>query len=172
MEEEKNEDNEYEMLVTRSGAYLRQSVDLQNETGKQRGKSSRKSPCILCKNHYSKANTWILDCNNCVDFIDFPCTPELPNGKLPTLQQTLADTLTCQDNDLGHKKKHTHNSSLDLMSHWIYCNIYTVSCVTVKKKLDERLVEYRALQKYDHKKRGHKYWERVETFNQDVQINY
>ena len=71
MEEEKNEDNEYEMLVTRSGAYLRQSVDLQNGTGKQRRKSSRKSPYILCKNHYSKGNTWILDCNNCVDCIDF-----------------------------------------------------------------------------------------------------
>ena len=31
--------------------------------------------------------------------------------------------------------------------------------------MDERLVEYRARQKYDHKKRGDKYWERVETFN-------
>ena len=132
MEEENSEDNEYEMLVTHSGAYLRKSVDLQNETGKQRRKSSRKSH-ILCKNHYSKANTWILDCSNCVDCIYFPCTPELPNGKLPTLKQTLAYTLTCQDNDLGHKKKLTHNSPLDLMLHWIYCNIYTVSYVTVKK---------------------------------------
>ena len=31
--------------------------------------------------------------------------------------------------------------------------------------MDERLVEYRALRNYDHKKRGDKYWERVETFN-------
>ena len=107
MEEENNEDNEYEMLLTRSGAYLTQSVDLQNESVKQRKKSSRESHYILCKNHYSKANTWILDCNDCVDCIDFPCTPELPNGKLPTLQQTLAYTLTCQHNDLGHKKTYT-----------------------------------------------------------------
>ena len=62
-------------------------------------------------------------------------------------------------------KKLTHNSSLDLMLHWIYCNIYIVRYVTVKNKLDERLVEYRAPRKYDHKKRGDKYWERVETFN-------
>ena len=45
------------MLVTRSGAYsIRQSVDLQNETGKQRWKSSRKSHYILCKNQ-TLANT-------------------------------------------------------------------------------------------------------------------
>lgn len=57
-----------------------------------------------------------------------------------------------RDNDPGHKESVIYLASMDLMLHWIYCNIYTVSYPTVKKKIEDYLQTYRTLWKYDHKK--------------------
>ena len=73
--------------------------------------------------------------------------------------------LTCQDNDTCQKKNVTRNSCLDVMLHWVYCNVYTVTYKTVKKKLEDHLQTYHTLRKYDHNKRKDKYWENVETFS-------
>ena len=163
---ESNEDKiEYEMMVTRSGLLYLNQVEEDPPTSKQNRKSSRRNHFILCKTHYSKANIWTSECNNCKDCVDFPVTHELPNGKLPTLQQTIAYFLTCQDNDMCHEKNVTRNSCLDVMLHWVYCNVYTVTYKTVKKKLEDHLQTYHTLRKYDHNKRKVKYWEKVETFS-------
>ena len=57
-----------------------------------------------------------------------------------------------------HTKNVTRNSCLDVMLHWVYCNVYTVTYKTFKKKLEDHLQTYRTLRKYDHNKH-------VETFS-------
>ena len=93
MEEENSENSEdkieYEMMVTRSGLLYLNQVEEDPPTSKQNRKSSRRNHVILCKTHYSKANIWTSECNNCKDCMDFPVTHELSNEKLPTLQQTI-----------------------------------------------------------------------------------
>ena len=113
MEEENSENSEdkieYEMMVTWSGLLYLNQVEEDPSTNKQNRKSSRRNHFILCKTHYSKGNIWTSECNNCKDCMDFPVTHELQNEKLPTLQQTIAYFLTCQENDMGHKKNLTSN---------------------------------------------------------------
>ena len=45
--------------------------------------------------------------------------------------------------DLGHKRSPLTNISLDLMLHWIYCNIYTQSY-----KTEEHYKEYKTMKDY------------------------
>ena len=120
-------------MVTRSGLLYLNQVEEDPPTSNQNRKSSRRNHFILFKTHYSKADIGTSECNK--DCIDFPVT----HGKLRTLQQTIAYFLTCQDNDMGHKKNLTRNSCLDVMLHWVYCNVYTVTYKTVKKKLWDHL---------------------------------
>ena len=63
-----------------------------------------------------------------------------------------------------HEKNVTRNSCLHVMLHWVYCNVYTVTYKTVKKKLEDHLQTYRTRRIYDHNKQKDKYWEIVETF--------
>ena len=50
--------------------------------------------------------------------------------------------------DLGYKTSPITNISLDLMLHWIYCNIYTQSYKTVRKKIEKLYKEYKAMKDY------------------------
>ena len=54
--------------------------------------------------------------------------------------------------DPGHKTSPLTNISLDLMLHLIYCNIYTQSYETVKKKIEELYKQYKAIKDYVKKR--------------------
>ena len=55
--------------------------------------------------------------------------------------------------DPGHKTSLLTDISLDLMLHWIYCNIYTQSYKTVRKKIEEIYKEYdKAIKDYAKKR--------------------
>ena len=60
---------------------------------------------------------------------------QLPNGKLPKDGNVLSVMLKSLREDPGHKTSRLTYMSLDLMLHWIYCNIYIQSHKTVKKRL-------------------------------------
>ena len=73
--EEENSENsedkiEYEMMVTLSGLLYLNQVEDNPATSKQNRKFSRRNHFILYKTHYSKANIWTSECNNCKDCID------------------------------------------------------------------------------------------------------
>ena len=50
------------------------------------------------------------------------------------------------------------------MLHWIYCNIYTQSYKTVRKKIEELYKEYKAIKDYAKKKRGETCWNQLDKF--------
>ena len=50
--------------------------------------------------------------------------------------------------DPGHKTSPLTNTSLDLMLHWIYFNIYIQSYKTVRKKNEELYKEYKLTKNY------------------------
>ena len=55
--------------------------------------------------------------------------------------------------DPGHKTSLLTDISLDLILHWIYCNIYTQSYKTVRKKIEEIYKEYdKAIKDYAKKR--------------------
>ena len=57
--------------------------------------------------------------------------------------------------------------SLDLMNHWIFCNVYTQTYTTAKKKIEDYLKEYNALKNYPKVKRKATHWTRVQSFVAD-----
>ena len=65
--------------------------------------------------------------------------------------------------DPGHKTSRLTYMSLDLMLHWIYCNIYIQSHKTVKKRL-KNFTRNINLQRLTLKKRGQACWNRLDKF--------
>ena len=166
MEEENSENSEdkfeYEMMVTRSGLLYLNQVEEDPPTSKQNRKSSRSMYVKLTipKLTYEHQNVTIA--RIAWTFL------VLMNYRMENYQhcsRQLLIFLTCQDNDMCHKKNVTRNSCLDVVLPWVYCNVYSAIYKTVKKKLEDHLQTYRTLRKYDHNKRKDKYWENVETFS-------
>ena len=118
-----NVDDEFPMLVTRSNQHKRISESYQSGVSesspsiKQRRKSSN---CYLrCKEHASSKSdkNWTITNDQCNQCIKLQSTTQLPNGRLPLLKQVLCFTLEADLNE----------SIMDLMLHWINCNVYTQS---------------------------------------------
>ena len=97
----------------------------------------------------------------------FEPSPQLPNGKLPLLSQVISFALHALQVDTGHRDTVHRNVTLDLMNHWIFCNVYTRTYTTVKKKIEDYLKEYNALKNYPKVKRKATHWTRVQSFVAD-----
>ena len=74
-------------------------------------------------------------------------------GKLPSGDQILSFLTSRIQTDLGHKDSVLHETTPELMLHWIYCNGYTQSYTTVRKKISDLHDEYVFLRNYPVKKR-------------------
>ena len=59
------------------------------------------------------------------------------------------------------------NIALDLMNHWIFCNVYTQTYKTVKKRIKGYVDEYHALKNYPKAKRKGAYLQRYNQFLSD-----
>ena len=73
---------------------------------------------------------------------------QLPNGRLPLLKQVLCFTLEADLNE----------SVMDLILHWINCNVYTQSRKIVTEKLKKYKQELSHLRRYPKAKQGDTYW--------------
>ena len=100
------------------------------------------------------------DCSDCLTIQVFEC---LPNGKLPNHSEVLDYFLYLQCS-YPRMRVDMQNLTHELMLHWIYCNVYTVSIKTVRKELDFLVQEYQYLKKYPIPNRGDSYWMRFNTF--------
>ena len=119
---------------------------------------------MKCEEHYNEDVNWNIVSSNCEHGIDFGMTINLTIKKLPTLGEVISYTLNMYQTDKGHKETILNNSTLDLMNHWIYCNVYTMTYTTIRKKIAGYLTEYHKVRDYDKKKRKTTYWERVQKF--------
>ena len=88
----------------------------------------------------------------------FHPTSKLPKGRLPLLRQVLSFTLECHD---------VNSAAMDIMLHWVTCNVYTQSRKTVTKKVDKHKTELFKLHDFPISKKGATYWQRLACFVQE-----
>ena len=105
---------------------------------------------LECKEHASSKSdkNWTITNDQCNQCIKFQSTTQLPNGRLPLLKQVLCFTLEADLN----------KSVMDLMLHWINCNVYTQSRKTVTEKLKKYKQELSDLRRYPKAKWSDTYW--------------
>ena len=148
--------DDFNSLITCCRTYLKKTDSENGNLNKiPRKKSFRNNIFLHCKRHSTEfQDKWHIDIENCEKSINLSSNSELPNGKLPKKGSVLSVMLKGLREDPGHKTSPLTNISLDLMLHWIYCNIYTQSYKTVRKKIEELHKEYKAIKDYAKKKRG------------------
>ena len=162
-DDQTNDTNEeYNLLVTRAKTYC-EPVPTSEDTlqyGPKR-KSTRKRHVIQCKLHHKQK--WNIECDNCSDCIK--CIENtLPNGRLPTLQVVLDYLFELRSNAQDRGASIEGQAALDIMNHWIYCNVYTISRKAVVNKITESLKTFTQLREYPKSKKKDTYWERYDVF--------
>ena len=138
------------LVITRCRTYLKKT-DFENGNSNKitRKKSCRNNIFLQCKKHSTEfQDKWHIDSENCEKCINLSINSELPNWKLPKEGNVLLVMLKSLREDPGHKTSPLTNMSLDLMLHWIYCNIYIQSYKTVRKKNEELYKEYKLTKNY------------------------
>ena len=82
-----------------------------------------------------ESKAWTSENEECDKCVILTNAESLPNGKLSSGGQILSFLTSRIQTDPGHKKDSVlHETTLHLMLHWIYCNVYTQSYTTVRKK--------------------------------------
>ena len=120
------------MVVTRCRTYLKKT-DFENGNLNKipRKKYCRNNIFLPCKNHSTEfQDKWQIDSENCEKCINLSINSGLPNWKLPKEGNVLLVMLKSLREDPGPPLT---NMSLDLMLHWIYCNIYIQIYKTEKR---------------------------------------
>ena len=88
----------------------------------------------------------------------FPSSSQLPLQRLPIAWEVLSYYLT-KKSEVGtaggmYRDDPLYQSATDVMMHWVFCNVYTISFETVKKHLKQLFDNYRSLKNYPKKKIG------------------
>ena len=138
------------LVITRCRIYLKKT-DFKNSNSNKitRKKSCRNNIFLQCKKHSTEfQDKWHIDSENCEKCINLSSNSELQNWKLPQEGNVLLVMLKSLREDPGHKTSPLTNMSLDLMLHWIYCNIYIQIYKTVRKKNEELYKEYKLTKNY------------------------
>ena len=154
--------SEYDALITRSKTHARLPDDKKKGQTKSR-KSERGKHIITCQEHI-KLQQVPLGCSDCVVFHK---NSLLPNGKLPTNGQVLAYYFTVNQENPSYSN--LENICLDIMLHWISCNVYTVTRKTVRRKLEEIVETYKDLKKVPKAKRGETFYLRLQNFKSNCE---
>ena len=152
-----DEINEYDALITRNSSHSRILDEEKQKTAVIR-KSERGKKFIPCNIHVNNKQVFM----SCSDCLIIPSEFTLPNGKLPSNGQVLAYYFAV--NQMNPAQSNFDNVCLDIMIHWISCNVYTVSRRTVRTKLDELVKKYRDLNKIQKVRRNDNYYTKLKNF--------
>ena len=173
MTEENSFQDDYDNLITRCGIYKKMNVEEKSSSKASRKKSNRNNIFLQCKKHSIEfQDKWHIESESCEKCINLSINAELPNGRLPKKGHILSLILQSLRDDPGHRTSPLTNISLDLMLHWIYCNIYTQSYKTVRKKIDELYKEYKAIKDYVKKREVKHTGIVVRNLSKNVKLSY
>ena len=141
---DENEDlAEYNLLITQSKAHFRMTAGSSEIESTPVRKSDRNEKYgFFCKTH--KNEKYVTSCSEC---LLFPLQDSLPNSRLPTTGQVFSYYLTVNNEHTG--KSNVTDVASDIILHWISCNIYTMTCRSVVKKLETIIGTYRNLKKHE-----------------------
>ena len=84
-----------------------------------------------------------------------------PNGRLPTLHGVMNYYFHLKSVDKGSVE---NNVTLDLINHWVNCNVYTQSRKTIQQRLMVILKKYKYLREYSKNKKKDTYWNEYQKF--------
>lgn len=154
IEEERTvlENEEYDLLITRSGIHRRNANEnhAADEKAKIKKSTNHLLKFLLCSEH----KTLDKSCSNC---LVFPIQESLPNGKLPTTKQVIGYLFHINNSNNGKQHNNIPGVALDIMLHWITCNVYTIAFPNVKHYIKKVLDTYTSLKKVPKIKRGETY---------------
>ena len=158
-------DKDLELLVTRAGEYSKESNSVSTPTQPKPKNSARNSAFLKCEEH-DTSKTWTdinSSCSKCIIY-SLGCD-NLPNGILPRGKDVLSYLLTLKRMNSGKSWINSeHNCAMDLVLHWIYCNVYTISVAATKSRIIEMFKLYEGLKKQPKSKRGPTHWGRLAKF--------
>ena len=84
-----------------------------------------------------------------------------PNGRLPTLHGVMNYYFYLKSVNKGSVE---NNVTLDLINHWVNCNVYTQSRKTIPQRLMVILKKYKYFREYPKNKKKVKYWNEYQKF--------
>lgn len=156
---------EMETLVTRASIYSRELGMSSSTSNQMISKSSiRNSAFLKCKEHMQSKNWTDINsaCSNCLKY-SVNCE-HLSNGILPRGKDVLSYLLSLKCSNSGKSVNSIHDCAMDLVLHWIYCNIYPISIAAVKKRIIVMFEKYNKLKRYPQKKKGHTFMKNLDEF--------
>ena len=148
---------EYNTLCTRSNVYtsiLEQINDnASNKTPHTAKKDSRHKHHLKCKEHYLSGPNWVKENDGCANCILFSPSP-LPNRRLPTIKQVLCYYFYLCLIPTYHHHSPDRDSAIDVMNHWIMCNVYTIALSNIVIRVKTLLSTYKHLKEYPKQKKA------------------
>jgi hypothetical protein len=156
---------EFNMLSTRAITYKIKVVQCPatESVSNSAKKATRFQYFLACINHHDKGKTWTTANDKYPECMVFEPSP-LPNGKLPTLHSIICYRFYLRSSiDCDHKPV-DHYLTLDVMNHWIKCNVYTKTRKRVQEQLQEHFAKFKYLRDYPKKKKKATYWNKYNIF--------
>ena len=159
---------EMEVLVTRASQYCRPTETCSTPYQGKNKSSIRNSAYLKCKEHdYNSSKNWTEVNTACSSCLKYSTSSEgLCNGVLPRGKDVLSYVLSLKRMNSGKKINNEHECAMDLVLHWIYCNVYPISIAATKKRIYAMVGIYENLKKHPQKKKGDTYWTKLHNFIQ------
>ena len=91
-------------------------------------------------------DTWTKQNSECEHCMLFPSSSQLPLQRLPTAREVLSYYLT-KKSEVGttggmYKDDPLYQTAMDIMMHWVFCSVYTITACTIKKHLKQLFDNY------------------------------
>ena len=157
------EKQEQHILITRASVFLR-PIEEKNYSAAPKS-CWRNINYIKCKNHcMDGVDTWTKQNSECEHCMLFPLS-----SQLPTAWEVLSYYLT-KKSEVGttggmYKDVPLYQTAMEIMMHWVFCNVYTITACTAKKHLKQLFDNYRSLKNYPKKKRGDTFQSKFHDFH-------
>ena len=162
----------YKELETRASRYSR-DVDTSDTPlqSSSRTLPRRNNTYIKCREHdpKSKNDHWKPENAACPSCFIFNSSTTFPNGVLPThmsiIQLLLGyKEIKSKEGEVVRNVSGEWLVSVDIALHWIFCNVYPSTTVTIHKKVSKFWYDFKRLKNYPHAKKGDTYWKDVALF--------
>ena len=136
------------------------SGNASNPSNSKREREIRHKNFLKCKIYHStNAKQWLKENENCENCLIFE-PQRFPNRRLPTLDGVMNYYFYLKSVDKGSVE---NNVTLDLINHWVHCNVYTQSRKTMQRIM-VILKKYKYLREYPKNKKKGTYWNEYQKY--------